>query len=195
MTLTIASAPPRTPLAVRPTSSSPSKAAARAPAPRGYPSESTFVASPSAAARRSTAAPAQGAPAAAGPLAWGAFAAAPVEQEDIGPDGNDDTKKSKYYDPDKNEKGLLSRENRVNQHPNIPKALKEALLEGLTMQDLVKDPALSKVYAELPEGSDASSRASSLAISNGLRESLRRSFRNALNETYQKLLALMQSVR
>lgn len=167
-------------------------------APRGYRSESSYAPAPAPARKAPTAGPSpeissrRKPPPTTQPTQVTQTANG---QEYIGRYGDDDTKRSRYYNPAKNKPGLLSRENRVNQHPNIPKPLKEALLKGMTMQELAANPELSKLYSELPDGSDASARASSLAIANGLRDSFRRSARQAIEAAAQQLLAVINSVR
>lgn len=179
---------------------------AAAPAPpkpslKGYPGESSFVV---ASARQSPAAPAFAGVVDPAPVATASSAqeqlpgdqgSVRVPQEDIGKFGDDDTKQSKYYDPSKNKPGLNARENRVSQHPNIPKPLKEALLKGLTLQELADDPELMKLYKDLPRGSDASARVSSLARSNTMREGLRRSARREIEASLQRLVQVTMSIR
>jgi hypothetical protein len=113
---------------------------------------------------------------------------ASAAREDIGPDGDDDKKKSKYYDPALNQKKFNSRENRVFQQPNIPQKLKDALLkEGKTITDILEDDALSKLLNGLPEGSDALGRATGLACSNLVRRNIRRSWISEVNASALKL--------
>jgi hypothetical protein len=162
--------------------------AARPPSPSSPAARAATVAAPAAAATATGHSPVSsfepGAPAAAP----AAKAPAPkVPDEDTGPHGNDDTKKSKYYDPALNKPGFSSRENRVAQQPNIPKPLKEALLAGKTFKEVMADPALEKLFNALPKGSDAAARATGLALSNQVRHDIRHAWLAEINASALKI--------